>query len=93
MTTKEWLEEAAERHGGLLRMDGYDDCVLGVCTRFGQPPVLVYDLEKVLAKLMADGMSREEAEEFWEYNQLGAWMGETTPAFLVERAPAGEGGA
>ena len=34
-------------------------------------------------KLIDDGMSIEEAEEFFEYNQLGAWVGETTPVFIT----------
>jgi hypothetical protein len=62
-----------------------------VCRRFGQEDVLIYDQEKVIQKLMSelkrDGISdeelREEAVEFFEYNQIGAWMGDKTPAFLA----------
>jgi hypothetical protein len=68
----------------MLLMDGYDDCVIGVCSRFGQPDIIAYDKELVLQKLMRD-MSREDAEEFFEFNQLGAGMGEGTPCF-VERS-------
>lgn len=66
-----------------LFMDGFDDCVLGVCQRFGQTPLVAYDLELVLAKLMKNGCTREEAEEFWSYNQIGAWMGDGTPCFVT----------
>ena len=82
----EWLAE----YGELTTMDGYDDCVAGVCLRFGQEPIVIYDREKVIEKLMADGMDYEEAEEFHEFNQAGAWVGELTPAFLV-RYTGGEG--
>ena len=27
-------------------------------------------------------MSEEEAYEYFEFNQMGAWMGEGTPCFL-----------
>ena len=27
----------------MLTMDGYDDCIIGVCTRFGQAPIVAYD--------------------------------------------------
>jgi len=27
-------------------------------------------------------MSYDDAEEFFEFNMLGAWMGERTPAFF-----------
>ena len=46
---------------GMLQMDGYDDCVVGTVTRFGMSPVLCYDLHKVIAKMVADGMDEEEA--------------------------------
>jgi hypothetical protein len=28
------------------------------------------------------GMSEEEAEEFYEFNTIGAWMGDGTPIFV-----------
>ena len=67
---------------GMLQMDGYDDCVLGTVTRFGMPSVLCYDLHKVIAKMVADGMDDEEAHEYFNYNMLGAWVGDGTPAFI-----------
>lgn len=66
----------------MMRMDGYNDCQCGIVYRFGMPPIVCYDLSKVISKLQADGMTREEAVEFWEFNQLGAWVGEETPCFL-----------
>ncbi len=66
----------------LMVMDGYDDCIIGVVERYGQQPIVCYDKEKVLQRLQADGMDREEAEEFFYFNQIGAWMGDATPCFL-----------
>tara|TARA_B100000519_G_scaffold44494_1_gene35384 strand:+ start:4757 stop:4966 length:210 start_codon:yes stop_codon:yes gene_type:complete len=66
-------------------MTGFDDCVVGLLERFGvDVPVVVYDREKVIQKLMDNGIETyEEAEEFYYYNQLGAWVGDGTPAFLI----------
>jgi len=66
-------------------MTGFDDCVVGLLERFGVAvPVVVYDREKVIQKLMDNGIETyEEAEEFYHYNQLGAWVGDGTPAFLI----------
>jgi hypothetical protein len=64
-------------------IDGYDDCVIGVIEQFGRPPIICYDRSLVIQKLMKDGMSDEEAEEFFEYNQIGAYMGEFTPCFFT----------
>ena len=75
----EWI---AEEYPEALKMDGYDDCVIGICERFGQEPIIAYDKNKVLKKLMMQGMTREEAVEFFEFNQLGSGMGERTPCFI-----------
>ena len=68
----------------MLTMDGYDDCIVGIVERFGSPPIVCYDRDQVLEKLGKDGMSRDEAEEFFEFNQIGAWVGEETPCFLTQ---------
>ncbi len=68
----------------LMVMDGYDDCIVGVVERFGQSPIVCYDREKVIAANMKDGMDYEEAVEFFEFNQIGAWLGDSTPCFLSE---------
>jgi hypothetical protein len=68
----------------LLKMDGFDDCIVGVCERYGMDAVIAYDKDKVIDKLVTrDGMTRDEAEEFFSYNQIGAWMGEKTPVFVT----------
>ena len=74
---------ATEKFDGMLLMDGYDDCVIGICERFGQPDIITYDKEKVIHKLTVDGMEYQEAVEFFYFNQIGAWMGETTPCFVT----------
>jgi hypothetical protein len=80
------MDELLERYESddqpLTKMDGYDDCLLGVVLRFGQPPILCYDRTKVLDKLVAGGMAHEDAVEWFEFNQIGAWVGDTTPCFL-----------
>lgn len=70
--------------GGLVSMDGYEDCVVGIMERAGQEPVLCYDRGKVLDKMVTrDGMTYTEALEYYEFNQLGAWVGDRTPCFLI----------
>ena len=85
---RDWLDKYSDENvmgddsNGLLVMDGYDDCIVGIAQQFNRDFV-VYDREKVLAKLMTDGMSREEAEEYFEFNIVGAYVGESTPAFIT----------
>ena len=66
----------------LLFADGYDDAILGIAERDGVP-LVIYDVRKILQVLRSrDHMAREEAEEFFEFNIAGAWIGEQTPIFL-----------
>lgn len=76
----EWLQE---NHPEALTADGFDDAVIGVVTRFGMDPVVLYDTDKCLAKLMEGGTSYEDAVEHFEFNTLGAWVGPYTPAFAM----------
>jgi hypothetical protein len=78
MSITEFLEES-----DVMTMDGYDDCIAGVVQRFGCPSIICYNKTMVIAKMTASGMSEEEAEEFFEFNQLGAWVGDTTPCFIT----------
>lgn len=77
---------------GFLIMDGFDDCIVGIVERFDHDPIVCYDKTKVLKSLMKDDMTADEAVEYFEYNQLGAWVGEKTPCFItfMEDLPEGE---
>jgi len=77
------LDALADEMGEpLLKMDGFDDCIVGLIYRCAQPTLVCYDIKKILAKLVAQGMTQEEAEEYFDFNQQGAWVGERTPCFL-----------
>lgn len=67
----------------MLKVDDHDNAILGVCRRFGQEAVLLYDARKVIQNLQDnDGMTFEEACEFFEFNIIGAYVGDGTPAFM-----------
>jgi len=62
--------------------DGFEDALIGVGQQFNKA-LAVYDRQKCIEILMErDGMSDEEAVEYFEYNVTGAWVGEYTPIFL-----------
>lgn len=71
-----------ETNPDAMFMDGYDDAIVGVVSRFGMNDVTAYDVDKVIATLVKGGCTEEEAVEFFEFNQIGAWVGENTPAFV-----------
>tara|TARA_Y100000004_G_C8832630_1_gene376856 strand:- start:277 stop:531 length:255 start_codon:yes stop_codon:yes gene_type:complete len=66
-----------------MKADGFDSAIIGTVERFGDSEtIILYDKEKVLEILMKD-MNRDEAEEHFYYNILGAYVGEGTPAFAT----------
>jgi hypothetical protein len=71
----------SEEYPELLKADGFDDAILGVVQRMGIQAIC-YDQDKVIDILMGDGMTYEEAVEYFEFNVAGAWVGESTPFFL-----------
>jgi hypothetical protein len=76
-------EALAEIDEGIMMADGFDDAFIGYAERCGQPVLAVYDREKCIEVLMMrDGASYEEAVEFFEFNVVGAWVGDRTPLFL-----------
>lgn len=61
---------------------GYDDAVVGMGTQFTRGPVLIYDYEKIIAALVNEGMSEDEAVEYYDFNIEGSWVGERTPVIV-----------
>lgn len=64
-----------------LVADGFDECIIGVEENTMR---LVYSYQKCLEKLIDDGMSFEDAIEFYEFNVKGAYIGEKTPIFCTD---------
>jgi hypothetical protein len=77
------IKEMIEEHN-LLVMDGFDDCIDGIVYGKMRELVVVYDREKVIEKIMTHGMTYADAEEYHEYNQADAWVGDTTPMFIIK---------
>ena len=68
----------------MMTFDGFDEAIIGVSERDGSPPVIAYDIEKCIQVLVdRDGMSREDATEYIDFDVMGAWIGEGTPVFVV----------
>ena len=69
----------------LLKFDGFDDAIIGVCVTWHDEMLverLVYNGKKILEQLQAQGMSEEEASDHIDFNLLGVYMGESTPAIM-----------
>lgn len=91
-------DEIAEINPEALMCDGFDEAIIGMAQRINLGPVVAYDVEKILSILALD-MEVDESDlqegetietlkynmayEYFEYNILGAWMGEFTPIFIT----------
>jgi len=75
-----------EQFNGALLADGFEDALIGYGQRFSYP-VANYDYDKCLKILIErDGMEYDEALEFFDFNVVGAYVGESTPVYLILRA-------
>ena len=74
----------AEINEEALSIDGLDDCIIGMCSVYGNTPIIAYDTEKIINTLRKrDGMTIEEAQEYFEFNISGSYVGENTPVFIA----------
>ena len=77
---RRWDEE---HDNGALFADGFDDALIGVGVQFSRE-IAVYDYDKCLDVLIQrDGMDVEDAIDYMEYNVVGAYVGKSTPVFII----------
>ena len=77
MLAREWDTELL-----FLSEVEFDEAILGVAERIGQEPVVAYDTTKVV-EILSRSMSVDEAYEYFDYNILGAYVGDKTPLFIT----------
>lgn len=78
------IEYLGELNPEMLVMPDFEEALIGYVERCGTSPLACYDVEKCIQILIErDGMTDEEAMEYFSYNTLGAYMGEHTPMFLT----------
>ena len=87
-TFRSSMELWAEEYPELMMLEPrefFDEAIVGVVERINLT-AFCYDTQKVLliiqSRQYGEGCSPEEAEEFFEYNILGAYVGEHSPVFL-----------
>lgn len=68
----------------IMVADGLADAFIGVAS-FGKEgkTIAIYDSMKIIERLIKEGMTEEEAIEYYEYNIASAYAGEGTPIYMV----------
>jgi len=78
----------------VLVMDGFDDCIVGLIHNVEKFPILCYDKRQVINSLIVNFTEENSTDlpdfdayttaiEWFEFNMIGAWMGNGTPCFLT----------
>ena len=67
---------------GLPLWDGCDAALIGVGTRCGTPMVAVYEHEKLVQCFITEDCDEECAQEWVDFNILGAYIGPETPIII-----------
>jgi len=75
MNLKEKLDEHIGDDYSILLADGLDEAFIGIGWQFNTP-LAVYDRDKCIEILESQGMTPEEAQEYFYYNTQGAYVGE-----------------
>jgi hypothetical protein len=92
MNGKGIKEDIAERNEEALFIDGLDgdkdafnDALIGWGESCGRETLAIYDVVKIISILETKyGMNYEEANEWYDYNIAGAYMGDHTPLFVCD---------
>ena len=80
----QFLEELSEINDRALYPSDMKAAIIGYVERFGMDPQILLDREKCIEILIKEGMTHEEAEEYFEFNTIGSFMGEEgTPCFAT----------
>lgn len=62
--------------------DNMQSALVGIGYIGHKDPVAVYSRAKIYEKLAADGLSIDDAEEYFSSKFVGLWAGEQTPVIL-----------
>jgi len=62
----------------VLLADGFNDALIGITSK----NLAVYDIDKCIKVLMKDGMSEDEALDYFYFNVEGSYMGDKTPIYI-----------
>lgn len=76
----DWVSESYPDQE-ILIANGFEEAFLGVAVQFNNH-IPIFSKAKCIDILISQGMSYDEAEEFFEFNVQSAWHGSNTPAFI-----------
>lgn len=76
------LRDAVDREA--IALDGLDEAILGHGSQFPNEQVVVYSAQRIIKILMRDGMTLDEALQYFEFNIEQLHAGHLTPIIVWE---------
>lgn len=83
MQPEKAMEIMKELNPEALKIDRFDSCIIDIVHTF-HGAVFLYSAGAIIGQMMWEGMTEEEAQEYFDYNIIGAYMGEFTPVFIFD---------
>jgi hypothetical protein len=77
----------------MKKIDGFDDCIVGYTDSWNgadRSPRLVYSGVALITRLMQDGMTEEDAFDYYDVNIADAYVGNDTPIIIWPAIPGDE---
>ena len=79
MTQEEIIDAFGE---DVLLATGFNEAIIGIDRHSDR---VIYSVKEIIKILMTrDGMTEEEALEYYDYNMEGGWVGEQTPIWCYD---------
>lgn len=76
------LAELADVNPDAVLFDNMNSALIGIGHIADNEPVAVYSRAKIYAKLLADGLSQEDADEYYTGKFVALRAGEMTPVIV-----------
>ena len=72
----------------MLTADGFDKAIIGGVVSYQRKETVLYSVSKMLEIMMErDGMTEDEALEYFHTNILNSYNGEGMPSYLNDHEP------
>ena len=80
MISESFIQEVEDA----VLLDGFDEAIIGSASTFGKDVVVAYDYKKIINLLInRDGMSYDEAVEYFDFNIGGLHVSDRNPIFVM----------
>ena len=78
----ELIERIKDTNPLAITFDGLDKAIIGIGGQYGKNQLVIYSATKIVKCLVADGMTLDEAIEYYNFNIECLWAGDHTPIIM-----------